>query len=677
MKKNLLNNWEVVEKLGEGSNGEVYKAYKKIDGIPLYCAVKHISLSKVKDTATVIENLKKEATIMQKLNGNKHIINYLNSYKETTDNGEVDCYIYMELAEDVEKYFARIKNSVPEVLQMGIDICQALEACQDLKIIHRDIKPSNIFRGEDGNFKLGDFGAATILGSKNQIFTGTYNYIAPEIYQKEQPDFTSDLYSLGLVMYKLLNHNKLPFIENSSNENEAIKKRMSGKALPRINGLSPEIMNILNKACSFDKASRYQTPTELGQALKKTHFNIVGVRKMSKESSNFEKTVSIQEMKKLEEKEKKSFKQKFNKNTFSKYKKQLRIVLLIIILLAIILLLTRCSLDNISCEEGYIRRFNQCVKGYYTCEEGYTLNGDECEKITETIDATPKLNCEEGYRLDGQLCIINETKDAENGYYCAAGYTLNGTECQIPDAKAPVVNANCPSGYTLYEEKCISLDYQTATTSYSCPSGYTLSNGICTHTENNSSYLQTRSTCPEGGSLENNQCHIEKDPTSSWGYYNRCEYGYQYSYSDRKCHRYYSPTTTRYCEKGVLNGSTCVVTTTTVATISYKCPSGYDLYGNQCAKTLAQAPNITYTCDTGYTLNDNVCSRVISVPAEYGYHCETGYSLSGTKCVINNRVEPTIEYQCINGYTLRDNKCVRLEVEDATPHYEDEETDNN
>ena len=64
------------------------------------------------------------------------------------------------------------------------------------------------WEGEDGNFKLGDFGAATLLGSKSQNSNGTYNYIAPEIYRQESPDFTSDLYSLGLVMYKLLNHNK-------------------------------------------------------------------------------------------------------------------------------------------------------------------------------------------------------------------------------------------------------------------------------------------------------------------------------------------------------------------------------------------------------------------------------------------------------------------------------------
>ena len=102
---------------------------------------------------------------------------------------------------------------------------------------------------------------------------------------------------------------------------------------------------------------------------------------------------------------------------------------------------------------GYIKKFNQCVKGYYSCEEGYTLNEDKCEKVTETIDATPKLTCEDGYELKDQLCVKNETKDAKNGYYCATGYTLNGNMCQVQDIKAPVVNANCPNGYTLYDNK--------------------------------------------------------------------------------------------------------------------------------------------------------------------------------------------------------------------------------
>ncbi len=681
MKKNLLNNWEVVEKIGQGNNAEVYKAYKKVDGIPLYCAVKHISLKKSdKETETIVNNLKKEVTFMQKFNGNKYIINYLNSYKETSLNkDEIDCYIYMELAEDIEKYFNRVKISPKEVLKMGIDITQALEACQDLKIIHRDIKPSNIYKGTDGNFKLGDFGSATLLDSKKEDFVGTYNYVSPEIYKQQKANFTSDIYSLGLVMYKLLNE-KLPFVDNKTNEVEALKKRMSGKALPKINNLNPKIMNIINKMCAFNIDDRYQSPTELGKDLKQVHFEIAGITKI-KEGSSYDKTVSIQEMKKLEDKEKHSLKYLFNynKNKLSKYKSKIKIILgIIILIIIIILLLVACNKEEITCEEGYIVKNSECVKGYYTCEEDYTLNGDQCEKIVETTEATPNLSCEDGYELEEEMCVKTDEKDAENGYYCSTGYTLNGEECQIQDTKEPVVSSNCPSGYTLYDNKCISLDYQSATTSYSCPTGYTLSGTTCTKTESNSTYLKTRTTCPDGGTLSDNTCHITADATISWFYpYYSCDSGYQYSYSDRKCHKYYTPTTTKYCEKGTISGSTCVITTTVAATLNYQCPSGYDLYGNQCAKTSAIVPEVTYTCDTGYTLSDNICTRTVSVDASYGYHCDTGYTLEGSKCILNSVVAPTVEYQCTNGYTLRDDECVKLETTDATPHYEDEETDSN
>ena len=89
-----------------------------------------------------------------------------------------------------------------------------MEYCQCQNIIHRDIKPENIFVSRFGEFKLGDFGIArelerTMSGLSKK---GTYSYMAPEMYKGEAYDSRVDIYSLGIVLYKLRNHNRLPFI---------------------------------------------------------------------------------------------------------------------------------------------------------------------------------------------------------------------------------------------------------------------------------------------------------------------------------------------------------------------------------------------------------------------------------------------------------------------------------
>ena len=100
--------------------------------------------------------------------------------------------------------------SEAETVKIGMDICNALELCQKAKIIHRDIKPSNIFVNANGDYKLGDFGIAKVLSGATSGMSkkGTYSYMAPEIYKCEPANYTSDIYSLGVVLYKLLNKNR-------------------------------------------------------------------------------------------------------------------------------------------------------------------------------------------------------------------------------------------------------------------------------------------------------------------------------------------------------------------------------------------------------------------------------------------------------------------------------------
>ncbi len=124
-------------------------------------------------------------------------------------------YIRMELLTPFNNYVCNKNLSEKEVIKLGVDICTALELCVRRHIIHRDVKPENIFINQFGDFKLGDFGIARKLGNVTGGLSrkGTYNYMAPEIERSNQYDSTVDLYSLGLVLYRFMNRNRLPFLD--------------------------------------------------------------------------------------------------------------------------------------------------------------------------------------------------------------------------------------------------------------------------------------------------------------------------------------------------------------------------------------------------------------------------------------------------------------------------------
>ncbi len=282
--QNIWPDWTIVRLIGEGSFGKVYEIVRNNFDIEERCALKVISIpsSKVelqsakndgmdKDGATeyfkgLVEEFVREIAVMSKLKGNVNAVGYEDyAVVEHKDSFGWNILIRMELLTDLPSVIRRNGFTQRDVLKLAIDLCSALEICHKQKIIHRDIKPDNIFIDQFGNFKLGDFGVARTIekASSGLSKKGTYTYMAPEVYKSEKYGFDVDLYSLGIVMYRLLNNNREPFLPRYpqpikfNDKNEALVRRMSGEAILPLPGVNNELNEIILKACSYNSSERY------------------------------------------------------------------------------------------------------------------------------------------------------------------------------------------------------------------------------------------------------------------------------------------------------------------------------------------------------------------------------------------------------------------------------------
>ena len=286
--------WKIVEKMGDGSFGQVYKAQRTERGKSFYSAIKIINipgsqseLNSVRSETgndqaareyfqNLVEECIQEIGTMEYFRGNSYIVS-VEDFKvmEYLDAIGWEISIRMEYLTSFLDYCAEKQLQEKEVIQMGLDLSKALGYCRKLHIIHRDVKPENIFVSRFGDFKLGDFGIARELERTMSGFSkkGTYSYMAPEMYKGEKYDSRVDIYSLGIVLYKLMNHNRLPFMNLEKqfityrDKENALNKRMSGEQMAPPAEAGKLFGQIILKACAFDPNERYQTPEEFYRAL--------------------------------------------------------------------------------------------------------------------------------------------------------------------------------------------------------------------------------------------------------------------------------------------------------------------------------------------------------------------------------------------------------------------------
>ena len=289
-----LDGWNITRLLGEGSYGKVFEIERSEFGQTYRAALKVITVpqssAEVRSVISegmsvsqaeayfhgIVEELMHEFSIMFKLKGTANIVSCEDlRVLEHPDGIGWDILIRVELLHPLLPYVYEHPMARRDIIRLGIDICKALELCQRYNIIHRDIKPENIFISDNGDYKLGDFGIARTIERTTSGLSkkGTYSYMAPEVYAGKEYGFSVDTYSLGLVLYRMLNKNRGPFLPQPpeaitfSSREQALARRMSGEPLPRPFYGEGRLSEIVLKACAFDPKDRYSSPQQLRQEL--------------------------------------------------------------------------------------------------------------------------------------------------------------------------------------------------------------------------------------------------------------------------------------------------------------------------------------------------------------------------------------------------------------------------
>lgn len=265
----LWGQWNIENLLGESEDCKVYRAVRTTPDGTQTCAIKQYIVAPSDDPAQSERKARSLLALADRqiaLRGKPNLAEYYDRQAFRRTDGGYDVFVRMELLTSLRSVMGKTEFSEAMLSQLGQELCTGLAALEDAGTCHGDLHPANIFLSKDGSYKLGDYcrsGSRTVAGAARE-------YLAPEVLTGGSlPSGASDRYSVGMVLYRLSNGLRGPFLPPAptpvSREDlaSAERRRLRGETLPAPANASENLTAIVQRACAFEPKARYQTTDAL------------------------------------------------------------------------------------------------------------------------------------------------------------------------------------------------------------------------------------------------------------------------------------------------------------------------------------------------------------------------------------------------------------------------------
>ncbi len=261
-----IHHYKILEKLGSGGMGIVYKAEDtKLD--------RHVALKFLPQHLSQDEEEKKRFILEAKAASALDHPNICSIYEiDETEDRQMFIAMACYEGESLKAQIDRGPLPIDEAIDITIQIAQGLAQAHSKEIVHRDIKPANVLITEEGQIKIVDFGLAKLAGrtmlTKEGTTLGTVAYMSPEQTQGTNVDHRTDIWALGVVLYEML-AGEHPFKGEYEQAVMYSIMHLEPEPLKKVNpAVSPELEQIVNRALQKKPESRYSSAAELLKALK-------------------------------------------------------------------------------------------------------------------------------------------------------------------------------------------------------------------------------------------------------------------------------------------------------------------------------------------------------------------------------------------------------------------------